>query len=113
MTTDQLSLDLAPLVHATPDATLTIQQRFAQFDANNPWVYRALEHLTEDWLAAGHKRVGIKQMFEVIRWQYGRRTTGDASFKCNNDFTSRYARLLVQRHPEWADAIETRTLRAA
>lgn len=111
MTTDQLELSLAPLVHAEPDATLTIQQRFEQFDANNSWVFTALEALAADWLSMGHKRVGVKALAEVVRWQYGR-TVGEP-FKLNNDFTSRYARLLVDRHPEWADAIETRELRAS
>ncbi|HKY57631.1 MAG TPA: hypothetical protein VJL80_06305 [Aeromicrobium sp.] len=110
--TDQLAFDLAPLVHAEPDSTLTIQQRFERFHADNPWVYSALESLTADWLTRGHRRVGIKQMFEVVRWQYGRSTSGD-SFKVNNDFTSRYARALLDAHPEWADAIEVRELRAA
>jgi hypothetical protein len=110
--TEQLAFGTAPLIHAVPDTTLTIQERFEQFHANNPWVYDALEALTADWLTRGHRRVGIKQMFEVVRWQYGRATEGDA-FKCNNDFTSRYARALLDAHPEWADAIETRELRAA
>lgn len=108
----QLALPIADLVHADPDPTLTIADRFETFHADNPWVFQALEALTQGWLAKGHRRVGVKQMFEVIRWQYGM-TTGDQGFRCNNDFTSRYARLLIDRHPEWADAIETRRLRAA
>lgn len=111
--TDQLLLPIAELVHAPADEDLTIGQRFDRFHADNPWVLQALEQLTEDWLARGHRRVGVKQMFEVIRWQYGRQTSGDQGFRCNNDFTSRYARLLIERHPEWVDAIETRRLRAA
>lgn len=103
----------ATLVHSDADADLSIAERFELFHANNPWVFEALEALTADWLARGHRRVGVKQMFEVIRWQYGRETSGDQGFRCNNDFTSRYARLLIERHPEWDDAIETRRLRAA
>lgn len=111
--TEATLFDVAPLVHRPLDTRLSIQQRFEQFDANNKWVFRALEHLVEDWLARGNTRVGIKQMFEVIRWQYGRATTGDQGFVCNNDFTSRYARRLLEVHPEWAEAIQTRQLRAA
>ena len=103
--------DVAPLV--TPDYKgLTIDQRFKAFHDANPWVYDALVVLIRDWISSGHERVGMKQMFEVLRWSYGRSTVGD-TFKCNNDFTSRYARLILQRHPEWARAIETRELRAA
>lgn len=111
--TDQPLFPIAELVHATHDQTASIADRFAQFHADNGWVFEALEALCSDWLTRGHNRVGVKQMFEVIRWQYGRRTSGDQGFRCNNDFTSRYARLLIDRHPEWAEAIETRRLRAA
>ena len=111
MTTEPTLFDVAPLI--TPDYTgLTIEERFEAFHTANPWVYDALVVLICDWLAAGHRRVGLKAMFEVLRWQYGRSTVGD-TFKCNNDFTSRYARLILRRHPEWSDAIETRELRAA
>ena len=112
MTTEPTLFDIAPLVQPENDPTLTIQQRFEAFNEQNPWVLSALEALIADWLAHGHRRAGIKQMFEVIRYRYGRETT-DTSFRLNNNWTSRYARLVVERHPDWAEAIETRNLRAA
>lgn len=108
--TDTL-FDLAPLVAPDHEPEATIEERWRDWSAANPWVLDALERLAADWLAAGHRKVGVKALWEVIRWQYGQ-TTGD-TFKANNDFTSRAARDLIARRPEWADAIETRTLRAA
>lgn len=113
MSTDPTLFDLAELVDPDYTPQQTIAERFAEFDRLNGWVYAALESLVADWLAHGHKRVGVKALLEIVRWQYGRRTSGDQGFRVNNDFTSRYARLLIERHPEWADAIETRQLRAA
>ena len=113
MTTPQLALDLAPLAEPDYEPDLTIQQRFDAWVDANPWVVTAMETLVADWLTT-HSRVGIKQMFEVLRWEYGRRFAhDDQGFRVNNDFTSRMARLLLDRHPEWAAAIETRALRAA
>lgn len=109
--TTQLAFPLEPLVVPDYAPDLTIQERFEAWEAANPWVMRVLESLVSDWLAAGHRRVGIKSCWEQIRWSYGV-TTGD-TFRANNSFTSRAARLLIARHPEWADAIETRELRAA
>lgn len=111
MTAAQLALALSPLHEpdCSPDAT--IQERWEQWRDANPWVMAELERLVDDWITAGFKRVGIKQMWEVIRYRYGV-TTGDR-FKCNNDFTSRAARDLIARRPEWAEYIETRELRAA
>jgi len=103
--------DITPLVTPTYVPEQTIQQKFDAWIALNPWVIPAVEHLVHAWLAAGHKRVGVKQVWEVLRWQYGT-TVGD-TFKANNTWTSRVARLLIERNPEWADVIETRELRAA
>lgn len=108
---EQLTFDVHPLIAAEGD---TIQARFDSFHASNGWVADALEALVKDQLAHGRKRVGVKNLVEVIRWNYSRATsTQGSSFRLNNTYTSRYARLLIDRHPEWADVLETRELRAA
>lgn len=108
----QLELDIEGLVAPTYEKDATIQERFEAFHAANPWVYRAFEQLTEDWLRTGHQRIGMKMLAEILRWEYGRQTKGDV-FKLNNTLVSRYARLLIDRHPEWADVFETRELKSA
>lgn len=108
----QPTLPIAGLVEVATEPEMSIQERFDAFHAANPWVADSLEALVADWLANDNSRVGMKQMVEVVRWEYGRRTKGD-EFRLNNNYTSRYARLLIARHPEWADAIEVRELRAA
>ena len=105
--TDQLALPLAPLVVPDYEPELTIAERFDAFHAANPHVADALELLARQWLDAGHKRVGIKALIERLRWEYGIRTEGD-SFRLNNTLTSHYARLLIERRPEWADALVIR-----
>ncbi|WP_405526810.1 hypothetical protein OG426_30525 [Streptomyces canus] len=94
------------------DPGQSIQQRFEAFHALNPWVLRHLEALATDCVAKGFRRVGIGMLFELLRWRYGEATQGDA-FRLNNNFRSRYVRLLIERHPEWTRLFETRTLRAA
>jgi hypothetical protein len=71
-----------------------------------------VENLAANLIAKGHRRIGVKQLWEVLRYSYDANTVGSA-FRANNDFTSRAARDLIERHPEWADFIETRQLRAA
>jgi hypothetical protein len=107
---EQLTLDLEPLVVPTSEADATIQERFEMFHAQNPWVLRAYEKLATDWVAKGNKRLGIGMLTEIIRWQYGRQTTG-SDFKLDNNFRSRYARLIMDRNPGWAGLFETRELR--
>lgn len=109
--TDQLDLFMAPLVDTPPTVGLTIDEAFEQFHAANPWVYDALVTLTRDYTTRNKRRVGIKMMFEVLRWQYHRRTIGD-TFKLNNNFSSRYARKIMAEHEDLAEAFETRELRS-
>ena len=106
--TAQLALDLSPLV--TPDYApeATIAERFEAFHAANPHVADALEVLAGQWLAR-HRKVGVKALIERLRWEAGVQTDA-TDYRLNNTLTSRYARLLIDRHPEWADRIETRAL---
>ncbi len=97
-----------PIV-AVSDNYLSIQEKFEAFHRNNPWVYQALRELTADLVQRGVRKIGMKMLFEVLRWQVARTTT-DTDFKLNNIYTSRYARLLDAEFP---GVFELRELKAA
>jgi len=59
---DQPLFDYGPVVAVEGE---TIQERFESFHRLNPWVYAALERLTAQWLAAGHRRLGIGMLTEA------------------------------------------------
>lgn len=102
---DQLVLPISrPSIRAGSRPTLI--DRFLAFDAEHPYVYRALERLTADRIAAGANRVGLKALFEDLRWQLPAGVRG-----LNNSFTSLYARKLIEDHPHWASAFELRRRR--
>lgn len=52
---------------------------------------------------------GIGSLWEVLRWNMQIERDGD--FKLNNNFRSRYARLIIQEHPEFENFFELRELR--
>lgn len=110
--THQLELPIEELIEPAYDVGLSIQERFEVFHAANPWIARALEALVADWLKRGRRKVGMKALVEIVRWQYGRSTEAP-EFRINNTYVSRYARLLIDLHPEWDEVIQTRELRAA
>jgi hypothetical protein len=85
----------------------TISEQFRAFDAAHPWIYTSLERMVAERLAAGATRVGMKALFEALRWRRPRGITG-----LNNNYTALYARRLIDEHPEWAFAIETRRRRS-
>lgn len=84
----------------------TISDRFAAFDHEHPYIYRALERLTAEKLAQGAARIGLKAHFEALRWRL------PAGVRLNNDFTALYARKLIEDHPQWGTAFELRRRRA-
>ncbi|MEU8784864.1 hypothetical protein [Streptomyces sp. NPDC048637] len=84
----------------------TLTDRFLAFDAEHPYVYRALERMTADRLAGGATRVGLKALFEDLRRQLPAGVRG-----LNNNFTALYARKLIEDHPHWAPAFELRRRR--
>lgn len=107
----------AALVPPAPAAEPgTIEHRFAQFHEQNPWVYARLRVLALDAVEKGMRRVGMKMLWEVLRWHTARLAakTGNADLPLlNNDYTARYARLLADHEPALAQVFETRALRAA
>ncbi|ULR56227.1 hypothetical protein L3078_34200 [Streptomyces deccanensis] len=84
----------------------TITEQFHDFDTEHPYVYRALERLTADRIAAGATRIGLKALFEALRWRLPQGLRG-----LNNNFTALYARKLIADHPDWAGAFELRRRR--
>jgi hypothetical protein len=61
----------------------------------------------------GRRKVGIKMLMEVLRWNYQMQTQDpNSDFKINNNYAPYYARLLIQNNPTWADVFELRTIRS-
>jgi hypothetical protein len=90
----------------------TIQERFMQFHHDNPWILDRLLAMTNDLLKKGRKKCGMKMLWEVLRWNV---ETGEIvvtkDFKLNNIYTSRYARMIADLHPMYANVFEQRDLR--
>lgn len=88
---------------------MTIQQRFERFHINNPVIYQLIMRFTNEARRRGYKHYSIKGIFERVRWHMNVETHGDV-FKLNNNYTSRYVRLIEERHPELVGFFRTREL---
>lgn len=107
----QTALDFAPRpAPTTKPETKPRPLTFEEFHAQNPHVYRELVRLAREARAAGRKRVGIGELYEVARWHLSMRTDGDA-FKLNNSHRAPYARLIMTLEPDLAGIFETRKRR--
>lgn len=91
----------------------TIEARFQQFHSDNPQVFQYLVKLTHEQHLHGKRRFGLKAMWEQIRWRI---FLGDiqvqGEHRLNNDFTSRYVRTLVEKHPAYRGLFNLRALRS-
>ncbi len=97
---------------APPTPFDKIQREFERFHKENPHVLAELEHMAGAWFDKGHPSVSISMLFEALRWLSGIETTGDP-YRLNNNYRSRYVRLMIARHPEWEDRFQVRELAAA
>ena len=92
---------------------MTIQEKFEQFDEQNPDVYEELVALARQGKAAGRTRLSVEELYVVLRWQRSLHTVDDHSnFKLNDHYTSRYARLIMENEPDLDGMFETRTIRS-
>lgn len=104
-------MPLPPIVRAPVNGRLSLAEQFMAFHQANPQVYLALRRLALNLAATGRRRGSIKQLFEILRYEYALRTQGD-EYKLNNNFHSRYARLLMENEPALRGWFETRDLRS-
>lgn len=90
-----------------------VENQFWDFHETNPHVYSALVGLARKAKDAGRERIGIRMLWEVMRWEHLLTTVDpSAEWKLNDSYTSRYARLIMECEPDLKDVFETRKLRA-
>lgn len=101
---------IAPTVPTNHARGASLPEMFAAFHAANPHVYHALRRLAINMVRRGQHKIGVKMLFEVLRWQHAMTTHDAASaFKLNNNYAPFYARLLMDNEPELNGVFETRT----
>lgn len=89
---------------------MSMAEAFQAFHQANPHVFENLRKLA----LARHSRrpaekVGIKHLWEVLRWEYEIRTDRPSNeVRLNNNFTAFYARLLMAREPILRGVFELR-----
>lgn len=96
------------------DYPRSIDAAFERFHAAHPEVYAGLVTLARRWRAHGPAPWSIDAAYHVLRWE--RRIAGlpdaDEEYKLNNNYTSRYARLILDNCPDLAGIFATRELRS-
>lgn len=93
-----------------PEPKLTLEQKFIAFHVANPHVYETLVRLARAAQRAGRTKVGMKMLWEVMRWELFLETADPKKYKLNNSFHSRYSRMIMTNEKDLAGLFETRRL---
>jgi hypothetical protein len=88
---------------------MNIQKDFEKFHLENPHIYEMICKLAREWKKSGHEKASIKMFFEVIRWKRGV-STKNKDYKINNNYHSRYSRLIIDQEPDLRELFEVRKL---
>jgi len=85
--------------------------KFTRWVETHKDIYRLCVHFAREAHATG-RRIGMKAIWERVRWECSvKRQNGDA-YALNNCHVSRLARLIMEREPDLANLFETRELRS-
>jgi len=88
---------------------VTIREGFMRFHKENPHVYEAFEKQVLRAIDKGRNKISAKLIINWIRWNEYIKT--DEYFRINDAYQSYYARLFVEKHPQYADIFDFRKLR--
>jgi hypothetical protein len=83
---------------------------FLRYHYQHPYVYDELVRMARRWKDSGKAHCSIKMLWEVLRYNFGVTIDSEDGFRLNNNYTSRYARLIMGREDDLADLFETREL---
>ncbi len=76
-----------------------MKKSFKKYHEENPQIYDEFKRLAFKLINRGYKRIGARQLFEVIR--YDTMITGNDGFKINNSYTSDYSRFFERDNPKY------------
>lgn len=99
----------------------SIQQSFEAYHKLNPKVYEGIKRLAFQAINKKKNKISFKLITNVLRWEVYLQTNepqpvrvdgGEAvTFKINDAYHSRYARLFADEYPEHSKKIDFRQLR--
>ena len=87
------------------------EEQFQAFHRDNPFVYTLIVRYARKAKRRGFQHYGIGALWEIIRWDLLASSKSE-DYKLNNNFRSRYARMVMKYQPDLEGFFETRRLRS-
>lgn len=93
---------------------MSIDADFIQFHQTHPKVYAEFVRRAREIKARGLTHYSADVILAIVRWHTDITGRDVEPFKINNNYSSRYARMLMREYPaEFAGFFSTRVLRSA
>lgn len=98
----------------------SIQEAFEIYHTANPKVYNELKRMALQAINKGKSKISFKLITNVLRWEIFMKTEEKQSvqiegkkvtFKINDAYHSRYARLFADEYPDHKGKVDFRALR--
>lgn len=89
---------------------MTIRDGFNKFNAENPKIFKAFEEQALDAIRRGRTKISAKLIINWIRW-HEYLESSDENFRINDAYQSYYARLFVEKYPQYMNVFDFRKLR--
>ncbi len=89
---------------------MTLKEKFAEWDEDNPEVYELFCRFTFEAIERGHKRLSAWMIANRIRWETSVVTTGN-DYKISNDFIAFYARKFMEQNPQYDGFFKTKAMK--
>lgn len=80
-----------------------------RFIEKNPRFWQMFEKFAFQMIQSGRRRCSSKLIFERIRWETHLTKSDDECFKINNNYSSIFARLFVEKYPAYSDFFSMRS----
>ena len=94
------------------DRSRSIDEKFAEFDRNNKWVWEAFVERTFELINMGLDHCSADHVLHVVRFFHARKTKSMDGYRLNNNFSSRYSRKWARKFPEHKDFFRQRELKS-
>lgn len=88
--------------------SVTLAEKFAEYDAANPSIYYLFKRFANELIAAGRTKLSASLIIERIRWEVNVSTTSEDIFKVSNNHTAFYARKFMGDFPQHGEIFRTR-----
>lgn len=104
------AFDMRPIQRPLFERGASHTEKAEAFHEANPHVLIYVVSLIREAQAAGDEKIGMGMIFEVLRWKYRIRTTGQF-FRLNHNHRAWYARKVQAEYPELSHMLDTRAQR--